>query len=429
MPLRGADTLGRRLLVNLATQVLLISAVAVASVYAVRYVFGEILMRQALTLEAEHAIEGLHARPDFVLPQTRNLVAYLGPGPLPAWLEGLAPGFHRRVPEPPGTQTHPVYVADAGDGRRLYLVFRAEAVDRLVLSFALIPLAAVLLALYSMAYLSYAYARRGISPVVALAQRVARLDPGEVAGDLGRDLPGTEVAVLARALDDYAARIGALVERERRFTADASHELRTAVTIIGNSAELMAEDPALTPATRARVQTIRAAARDLGEVLSLLLLLAREPGTRAAAGPPEAGQCEAGAVAAHEADRYRSLLDGRPVVLEVHRQAQLPLSAPAQAVGIVLGNLIRNACAYTPAGHITVTVLEHTVSVADTGPGIPDADIPAALGGHYRPRGGSGAGSGLGLSIVQRVCEHYGWALHLGSAPGGGLVASVRFIR
>lgn len=421
--LRGPDTLGRRLAVNLVAQVLLISAVALASVYAVRYVFGEILMRQALKLEAEHALDGLRADGAFVLPQTRNLISYLAPGAVPAWLSGLAPGFHRRVPEP-GAGVRPVYVADVGDGRRLYLVFRAEAVDRLVLSFALIPLAAVLLALYFTAWVGYVYARRGISPVVALAQRVARLRPGEVATDLGQGLPGREVAVLAQALDEFATRIGALLERERRFTADASHELRTAVTIIGNSAELLAEDPALPEGARARVQTIRAAARDLGEVLALLLLLAREADSQA-----PTGRCEAGAVAAHEAERYRALLDGRPLTLSVHRQAELPLHAPAQAAGIVIGNLIRNACAYTARGHITVTVLEHTVSVADTGPGIPEADLPAARAGHYRPRGASAAGSGLGLSIVRRVCEHYGWSLHLANAPGGGLVASVRFVR
>lgn len=418
-PSRGS--LRRRLLVNLGVQFLLISAVALASVYAVRYVFGEVLMRRALELEAEHFVAGRRADPAYPLPLTRNLVSYLGSETAPAWLRGLGPGFHRHVRRGP-EQMHPVYVHNF-EGRRLYLLFRADQVDQLVLYFGLIPLACVLLALYLTAYLGYVYTRRSVSPIISLAERVSRL-PADAAGtELTRDYADGEVGVLARALDRYARRLAGLVQRERAFTGDASHELRTAVTIIGNSAELLCGDASLSPVARRRAETIHAASRDLGEVLSVLLLLARETDSK-----ESAERCEVGEIAAQELERCRLLFAAQSPDLHLHRLAALPVQAPSPAVGIVLGNLLRNACSYSQDGPISVTVLETSVTIADSGPGIPEQEIDNALAGHYRARGASHAGKGLGLAIVQRVCERYGWRVQLTHRRPTGLIATVSFV-
>ena len=115
--------------------------------------------------------------------------------------------------------------------------------------------------------------------------------------------------------------------------------------------------------------------------------------------------------------------------MHLHRLASLPVQAPSPAVGIVLGNLLRNACNYSRHGPISVTVLETSITIADSGPGIPEQEIDNALAGHYRARGASRAGKGLGLAIVQRVCERYGWQVQLANRQPHGLIATVSFVK
>lgn len=415
----AGQTLGSRLLRALWLQLLFISLVAAASLLAARYVLENGLVRQALELEAEHFIAALRTDSAYPLPRTRNLEGYRGSN-TPDWLKDLAPGLHKDVTDPRSGNRYPVYVSPL-DGDRLYLVYLAGSVDRLVLVFGLLPLAAVLLALYLAAWVGYRLSHQAVSPIVALARRVTQRRADDTHSRFTDDYPSGEVGTLAQALDDYAQRIGEFVDRERQFTADASHELRTPITIIRGAAQLLESDPGLGIVARERAGMIRRAAADLGEVLDLLLMLAREAST------PAAGPCDVNAVLAAEVERCRPLLHGRPIRLALLEQGHLTVSAPAQAVAMVVGNLLRNAITYTEAGQITVAVLEHSVSVADTGPGIADQDLPHVFTRHFRGRGNSQAGSGIGLAIVARLCDRYGWRPQLGPAAGGGVVASVRF--
>lgn len=413
-----AASLGGRLLRALWLQLLFISLVAASSLLAVRYVLENGLVRQALELEAEHFIDGRRADPAYPLPRTRNLEGFLGDR-APAWLRRLPPGLHKDVLDPRSAERHPVYVAPA-DGQRLYLVYLTGSVDRLVLLFGLLPLTVVLLALYLAAWVGYRASHRAVSPVVALARQVTQRRAENLTRRFSDDYPDSEVGTLARALDGYAQRIGELLERERQFTADASHELRTPITIIRGAAQLLVGDCGLNPASRQRAQMIQRAAADLGEMLDLLLVLAREP-------QAPAGRCDVNAVLRAEVERCQPLLHGRPVRLELIEQSPLTVAAPRQAVAIVVGNLLRNAINYTESGQITVAVLEHSVTVADTGPGIATEDLPHVFTRHFRGRGNSQAGSGIGLAIVARLCDRFGWQPRLDPAADGGVVASVRF--
>lgn len=415
----AGQTLGGRLLRALWLQLLFISLVAAASLLAARYVLENGLVRQALELEAEHFVEGLRGDPAYPLPRTRNLEGYRG-ADVPAWLQGLGPGLHKNITDPRTGNRYPVFVAPLGNDR-LYLVYLAGSVDRLVLVFGLLPLAAVLLALYLAAWVGYRLSHQAVSPIVALARRVTHRRADDTSSRFATDYPSGEVGTLARALDDYAQRIGEFVNRERQFTADASHELRTPITIIRGAAQMLESNAGLDPTARERAGMIRRATADLGEMLDLLLMLAREAST------PAAGPCDVNAVLREEVERCRPLLHGRPIRLDLVEQGHLTVAAPTQAVALVVGNLLRNAITYTESGQITVAVLEHSVSVADSGPGIAAQDLPHVFTRHFRGRGNSQAGSGIGLAIVARVCDRYGWHPQLGPAAGGGVVASVCF--
>ncbi len=414
----GRTSLGGRLLRALWLQLLFISLVAASSLMAARYVLENGLVRQALDLEAKHFIDARRADPAYPLPRTRNLEGYLGDS-APAWLQRLPYGLHKDVLDPRDGEWHPVYVAPA-DGQRLYLVYLTGSIDRLVLLFGLLPLTAVLLALYLVAWIGYRASHRAVSPVVALARQVTQRRAENLTRRFSDDHPDSEVGTLARALDGYAERIGELLERERQFTADASHELRTPITIIRGAAQLLAGDRALSPAAEQRAQMIQRAATDLGEMLDMLLVLARTPQT-------PGGRCDVNAVLRAEVERCQPLLHGRPVRLKLIEHSPLTVTAPRQAIAIVVGNLLRNAINYTETGDITVVVLERSVTITDTGPGIATEDLPHVFTRHFRGRGNSQAGSGIGLAIVARLCDRFGWQPRVEPAADGGVVASVRF--
>ena len=397
-----------------------IGVAAIVSVFLANVMLEGVLIRQALRDEASFYWSHRDANPAHPLPATLNLTGYIGnePGEIAA----LAPGFHDWHD---GTRRNVVYVTERA-GERLALVFDRSGVGRLVVLFGLLPLALVLLVLYLSTWLAFRASRRAFSPVIALARQVRELDPS--APEPGRfdrsSLPATddEVQELADALARYSERLAEFIAREREFTRDASHELRSPLTVIHISAELLLADERLSDASRRAAERIRRAANDMDELTRAFLLLARESET----GLPTIALCVNDVVAA-ELERARVLAEGRPVESRMLASHRLHLDAPERVLAVLVGNLLRNAFSYTDRGEVEVTIEAEGVVIRDTGVGI----APERLAEIYRPfaRGESArrGGFGVGLSIVRRLSERFGWPVRIESQPGVGTRIEVRF--
>jgi signal transduction histidine kinase len=403
--------LGRTFLIQAA----LIGAAAILGVFLASLLLEGVLIRQALRDEAAHFWSERDRNPGFALPRTLNLTGFLGD--VPPQLEGLPPGYHERRAED-GTDTV-VFVSDHG-GHRLFLVFDRSGVARLATLFGLLPLAMVLGVLYLSTWLAIRASRRAFSPVISLARQVRELDPG--AAQPGRLDPSRlppeaddEVRELADALARYSQRLAEFVERERNFTRDASHELRSPLTVIGLAAEMQLADPALGESARRSARRILRASRDMEELTEAFLLLARENDT----GLPLEEVC-VNEVVAEELERARAHAEGRPVEARLLSEQRSYLLAPEKVLSILLGNLLRNAFAYTDTGSVSVIVHGAGVTIEDTGVGI----APERLGEIYRPfvrgEGSRQGGHGVGLSIVRRLSDRFGWPVSIHSEPGRG---------
>jgi signal transduction histidine kinase len=254
-------------------------------------------------------------------------------------------------------------------------------------------------------------ARRVVNPISELADAVARG---------GSPFPGLErkdeLGILARALEAHTTELRAFLDRERFFTGDVSHELRSPLTVIMGAAEILMAN-ASNETTRAPAERIYRAAHEAAECVTVLLLLARSP---------ELGRLPAvavDAIAAREVERYRHLVAGKPVELEYYEGPVFAVQAPAELCAAAIGNLLRNACQYTEQGAVTVALAPGRVVIEDTGPGLPAAvrDTLARSGACAAsiPSRGSN-GTGLGLSLVLRICEYLGATLGYEDRPGGG---------
>ena len=263
---------------------------------------------------------------------------------------------------------------------------------------------------------------RVMSPVTELANRLRELRKSGNYAPMAPRFANDEVGELALALDDYAARLTHLVERDREFNADVSHELRTPLAVIASTAELMLGQQDLSAKTLERLRRIERAVRQSTELTDALLLLSRSE--RQA--PVDGETTDVAKVAEQVIDISRPHLGNKPV--EVHLKLEQPLVtvAPSSVVAVALTNLISNAFKYTQEGEVTVIVGHGRVSVEDTGPGIALEDADRLF-----ERGERGTtlvkGAGLGLAIVRRLCELYGWKVSLAPRPQGGAVATLQF--
>lgn len=233
------------------------------------------------------------------------------------------------------------------------------------------------------------------------------------------DYPNNEIGRLVQGVDQFALRLNGFLKRESYFAGDVSHELRTPVAVIRGSAEVLVEYQNLPESVCERLSTIHRHAVRLGQILEAMLILSKE---EAEGGDPACAMLEV--VRDAVADCNYSL-SGRPVKITVEVAEHPILPVERSLAYVVVSNLLRNACAYTREGHITIYIDDTHLKIIDTGIGMPPERFPEFLNRHVK--GDESCGHGLGLSIVDRVTQRLGWHLEAQSVVGTGTRVSVFF--
>lgn len=267
---------------------------------------------------------------------------------------------------------------------------------------------------------------RAFRPVRRIAADLAGRGADDLSPVRTAEMP-VETHALGVALNGLLARHAQVLARERRFTADAAHELRTPLAALRAQAQVAAR--ATTPAeARRALEKLQAGIDRTTHLMSQLLSLARlEPGSA-----PEAGQTTlARTVVELVVDDLAHAAREKNVSVSVAGSLQLLPGSP-EVLYLLLRNLLENsirhvgehgrvALAVSPAGPSVI------LSVSDDGPGIPSAERARAFERFYRIPGSGSRGSGLGLSIVGRIVELLAGTVELSEPPGGtGLIVTIR---
>lgn len=288
-----------------------------------------------------------------------------------------------------------------------------------------LPLALLLPLMIGLIYLAV---RRAVKPLDDLASEVATRSPDNLK-PLTPPMLLQETQPLVAALNRLLNRLGTTLDNERRFTADAAHELRTplAALKIHTQVAMATSDPAQ---QRHALAQVMAGADRTTRLVEQLLRLARLDPLQSLPNPQEIALDHLARQAVDDA-QAAATSKGQTLQLEVGEHLS-PVSGDPDLLGAALRNLIDNALRYTPeGGSINVQVGkrygEPILSISDNGPGVPPEELPRLVERFYRGRDVEAEGNGLGLAIVRRIAELHGARLEVANGETGGFTATLRW--
>jgi len=398
--------------------------------------------RQANQLFDYHLEQMALSLADQPLAASAELVPQLGLGQdyvVQVWGAGGALAYLSRngAPLPPASSGFDNVAVDGEDWR----VFTLETPDRTIqvaapaelrsgraTAMALRILVPILATIPVYGLIIWLIVGEGLRPLNEIARAIRRRQPASLAPLPPAKLP-EEIAPLVSELNALLERLREALDRQKRFTADAAHELRSPLTALQVQLDMLAR--ARTPEdTRGALEALRAGMKRAARLVEQMLTMARlEPDAQLA----QPASIALDALVAQVAGELEPLAEARRIELRLERLESAPLAGDAAALHALVRNLMDNAIRYTPAGGVVRLAAfaedgSAFLAVEDTGPGIPPEERSRVFDRFYRLPGSSAEGSGLGLAIARQVADAHGAEIALDDAPGGqGLRVTVRF--
>ena len=268
-------------------------------------------------------------------------------------------------------------------------------------------------------------AGRAMKPVSEISQTATRIAAGNLTERIPTAGTDSELDQLSRVLNRTFDRLHEALERQKQFTADASHELRTPVTILLAETQRILKRERTTGEYEALARTCYDAAARMRQLIEALLLLARQ---EAASANLPLERCDLAVILRATAAQLQPLATTRELKLDCSL-VPAPCVGDPSSLAILATNLVANALQHhdRAGGIVRVTCgLEKgcaMMSVTDDGPGIPAADLPHVFERFYRAdqaRSGSSGHTGLGLAIAKAIVTNHGGTLTAENLEGRG---------
>lgn len=335
-------------------------------------------------------------------------------------LFALSDGLHRALHN---GQPVRMLLGTRTDGSRFAVAQPTEVRDETARDVAfrtLLPIALLIPCLLLVTTLLIAHSLR---PLVNLAEELDLRRPDDLAPLSAAGTP-TEILPFIVSINRLLNRVGTLMDRQRRFLADAAHELRTPITALSLQAENL-EFVDLPPEARDRVGALRQGMQRIRRLLEQLLAMARYESKES-----YSSRFPVAAVDAIAREVVSDVLDtaiDRGIDLGFERIEPVAVAAEPLMLASIVRNLLDNALRFTPkGGRVDLAVFRNAdkafLSVEDTGPGIAQDEIDRVFDAFFRGRNPGGEGTGLGLAIVKRIVDGLNGSITLESKKTGILV-------
>lgn len=404
----------------------LISITALLSVFFANRVIDEILIKNAIQQESDYFWENFKRNKQFNLPDTLNLTGYLDK-------KEINEIDQTKIPQQPGfyeydqqDQTLVLYIS-IQQNKSLYLIYNRGQVDALAAFYGLFPLSIVLIVLYLTTWLSYRFSRRALSPVIRLAEQVNKIDFNSIDISLLKSDQlyvdsDDDIQVLLEAILHLVERLESYIARERNFTRDASHELRSPLTVINIAADMLLAENNLSSSAEKNIHRIKRAIVDMEELTEAFLLLARETENELSSEEVSINE-----VLNAELERSELLTGSKDISINFIQKNKLYTQASDKVLSVFFGNLIRNAILYTDQGKVDIAIDKQCVVINDSGRGIEQQTVKELFKPFIRGKNNNIRGHGVGLTIVKRLSDRFNWPIKIDSYPQQGTTVVVEF--
>lgn len=414
------DGLRARVTLWLVIYAALISLAVFIHGYIVNEQAEQLTWRSLLKSEMDHFVQRSAEDPHYHWTDTRTVQLYGDDdeSPAPPEFAHFGPGIHDGIEY---RDRDKVLLVQDVKGRRLVLALDITQLQAHENNLGLWMLGSNIVAIVLLGLLVAWGLGKVVQPLSDMARGIHALRP---------DRPGQHIevvagasheqVVIAEALNDYLQRNDAFVERERAFIDSTSHELRTPIAVIRGAGELALEQPGTPPAVRHQLLRIRQTAESVEQLVTLLLVLAKDPKRL----EKSSDYVRLDELLPDILIDHRHLCADKDLELELAELPRCELFAPVAIMQVAIGNLLRNAIENSDRGSVRVSLqAPATVRIEDPGHGMSPEEISEI----YRrmARGDTRQGSGIGLDLLGRLCEHLGWKLQLDSATGQGTVATL----
>jgi two-component system OmpR family sensor kinase len=272
---------------------------------------------------------------------------------------------------------------------------------------------------------------RGVAPVRRIGRSLATRAPDDPSALDPRDVP-SEVAPLVDEINRLIARVGGLIASQRRFVADAAHELRSPLTALKLQVQAMLGGRPIEPALAAKLDRLERGIERMHRIVEQLLQLSRTEGHRDEIHERDVRAIELGDAVYRAVTDLADLARKKRITVTIDIPDQLRVVAEAGDLAALVANLLDNAIKYSPdGGTVEISSVQSDqmtrLRIQDSGKGIPLPERERVFDRFYRVPGSGVAGSGLGLAIVRTIAERMGAVVALGDSHLGGLAVHISF--
>jgi len=337
-----------------------------------------------------------------------DMTYYIGTGEMPEWLRAsIDSDYSDRVFEIFAKERghYHAYARTMPDGQKLYVLFNARRfisstpqIKTFLMVIGAMCAFGILISFFFLTRMS----RKVSAPLEDMVRALSDAEQVGARLNVSERAP-LELFTLADAIKEREARIQSLIERERQFNRDASHELRTPLAVASGAVEIMQRQGENSPA----FYRMMAAIKDMQQLTEGILWLGRDPG--------KAIDCNLYDVCTSCIKSYEHFVDGKNVSLGLEGNEEVTMPVPEPVARVIVGNLIKNALSYTDTGEVTVRISVGQFEILDTGLGLGNVEAGRE-------------GFGLGLSLVHRLCNHFGVQFHINTKPDGGTIAVLTWL-
>jgi signal transduction histidine kinase len=418
--LLGGSPLFRKIMASILLAAVFFLSLLNIVVYYSNEILEDALLAKQTDFELQNIQQLLTRNPDAVLPSSASLSIYLASRQarqsIPDHLLELTDGIHHDIKV--DNKAYHVMVAPHGDDR-IYIQFDVTEIERSEDLLSVILLVAWVVLIVLLFFIARILSKRLSTPIAQLSQELSRINPDERGIQLSDHFADDEVGRIAQAFDSYTRKMDSYVEKQIAFAAMASHELRSPLTIVQTSADLIAsrsDNPDIIP----HLDKIQRASANMANMIHALLAVTRDLPTSNA----------------HQSIALQPLVDeilqplapeirARQISIENRLTSDISVDADPTLLTVVLTNLIRNAVKHGQQSSIEIDIQTSIFSITDNGIGINSEDLQHIF--DFRFRGQHSQGYGVGLYISKLICDYQGWSLDLAPNPQGGIIARVNF--